>query len=91
MGLDVIASTKPGEIAAGRFVLRPDARTVQRRTVRLTDVAEALNTAQVPVIAGLDGSETVIVAGMSRLVDGSRVTVAAAATRTEPAVRTAAP
>ena len=61
--------------SAAVFVLSPDGKSVARRTVRLTDVAEALRTALVPIVAGLDGTETVIVAGMSRLIDGTKVTV----------------
>ncbi len=61
--------------SAAVFVLRPGGTSVMRRAVKLTDVAEALQTAQVPVVSGLDGSETVVTAGVSRLVDGSAVRV----------------
>jgi membrane fusion protein, multidrug efflux system len=67
--------------SAAVFVLRADRQSVTRRPVKLTDVAEALSTAMVPVVSGLDGSETVVIAGMSRLVDGTKVTVVAPATR----------
>jgi len=66
-------------------VLRPGGTSVTRRAVKLTDVAEALQTAQVPVLSGLDGTETVVTAGVSRLVDGSAVRVV-----TTAAQRTAA-
>ena len=61
--------------SAAVFVLRADGHTVSRRTIRLSDVTEALHTAQAPVVSGLDGNEIVVTAGMSRLLDGSRVRV----------------
>jgi RND family efflux transporter MFP subunit len=61
--------------SAAVFVLRADGRTVSRRPLKLTDVAESLQTALVPVVSGLDGTETVVTAGMSRLVDGTSVRV----------------
>jgi RND family efflux transporter MFP subunit len=61
--------------SAAVFVVRPGGTTVARRAVKLTDVAEALQTAQVPVVSGLDGTETVVTAGVSRLLDGSTVRV----------------
>ncbi|MBC7843429.1 MAG: efflux RND transporter periplasmic adaptor subunit [Gemmatimonadaceae bacterium] len=61
--------------SAAVFVLHADGRSVSRRALRLTDVAEALHTAQVPVVRGLDGTEKVVTAGMSRLVDGTKVRV----------------
>lgn len=61
--------------SAAVFVLRAGGATVERRAVKLTDVAEALQTAQVPVVSGLDGTETVVIAGVSRLLHGSAVTV----------------
>ncbi len=63
--------------SAAVFVIRADGNSVARRTVKLTDVAGALLTAQVPVVSGLDGSERVVVAGMSRLIDGTRVRIVA--------------
>jgi multidrug efflux system membrane fusion protein len=69
--------------SAAVFVLRAGGTSVSRRVVKLTDVAEALQTAQVPVASGLDGSESVVIAGVSRLVDGATVrVVTTAATRT---------
>ncbi|MES3034350.1 MAG: efflux RND transporter periplasmic adaptor subunit [Gemmatimonadota bacterium] len=67
--------------SAAVFVLRADGASVSRRTVRLADVAEALQTARVAVLAGLDGSETVVTAGQARLVDGTRVRVIAPTAR----------
>jgi RND family efflux transporter MFP subunit len=64
--------------SAAVFVLRAGGTTVSRRTVRLADVAEALQTAQVPVVSGLDGSESVVIAGTTRLVDGTTVRVVTA-------------
>lgn len=61
--------------SAAVFVVRADGNTVARRVVKLADVAEALQTARVTVLAGLDGTETVVTAGQARLVDGSRVRV----------------
>jgi hypothetical protein len=61
--------------SAAVFVVRPGGTTVSRRAIKLTDVAEALQTAQVPVVSGLDGTETIVVAGVARLVDGSTVRV----------------
>ncbi len=61
--------------SAAVFVLRADGKSVSRRPLKLTDVAESLQTAQVPVVSGLDGTEKVVVAGMSRLVDGTSVRV----------------
>ena len=61
--------------SAAVFVLSADRRTVSRRPVKLADVAEALQTAMVPVVAGLSGREVVVIAGTSRLVDGTKVTV----------------
>lgn len=61
--------------SAAVFVLRPDGGSVSRRTLKLTDVADVLQSAQVPVASGLAGREQVVTAGMSRLVDGSRVRV----------------
>jgi membrane fusion protein, multidrug efflux system len=61
--------------SAAVFVLRADGGSVSRRALKLTDVAEALHTAQVPVLRGLDGTEKVVTAGMSRLIDGSKVRV----------------
>ncbi len=61
--------------SAAVFVLRPDRNSVSRRPLKLTDVAEALRTAEVPVVSGLTGDETVVTVGMSRLVDGSKVRV----------------
>jgi membrane fusion protein, multidrug efflux system len=61
--------------SAAVFVLAPDRARVSRRPIRLTDVAEALQSAQVPVTSGLTGSETVVTAGASRLLDGTRVRV----------------
>lgn len=63
--------------SAAVFVLSADRSTVSRRVVKLTDVTEALHTARVPVVSGLAGTEHIIIAGMSRLVDGSRVRVIA--------------
>jgi RND family efflux transporter MFP subunit len=71
--------------SAAVFVLRADGNSVSRRPLKLTDVAEALQTAQVPVVRGLDGTETVVTAGMSRLIDGAKVRVI-----TTPAQRAAA-
>ncbi len=71
--------------SAAVFVLRDNGSSVSRRTVKLADVAEALRTAQVQVLTGLDGSEQVVIAGMTRLVDGSAVRVI-----TTPAARLAA-
>jgi membrane fusion protein, multidrug efflux system len=61
--------------SAAVFVLQPDRNSVSRRALKLTDVAEALRTAQVPVVSGLSGTETVVTVGTSRLLDGSRVRV----------------
>lgn len=61
--------------SAAVFVLRPDGNSVSRRPLKLSDVAEALRTAEVPVVSGLTGTETVVTVGMSRLIDGSRVRV----------------
>ncbi len=61
--------------SAAVFVLRADGNSVSRRPLKLTDVAESLQTAVVPVVSGLDGSERIVIAGMSRLIDGSRVRV----------------
>ena len=61
--------------SAAVFVLSAAGNSVARRTLKLTDVAEALQTAVVPIVSGLTGSEQVVTAGMSRLIDGSRVTV----------------
>ena len=61
--------------SAAVFVLRADGNSVARRPLKLTDAAEALRTAQVPVASGLDGSETVVTSGMARLVDGTKVRV----------------
>lgn len=61
--------------SAAVFVLRPDRSSVSRRPIRLSDVAEALRTAEVTVVSGLTGTETVVTVGMSRLIDGSRVRV----------------
>jgi RND family efflux transporter MFP subunit len=61
--------------SAAVFVLRADGNSVSRRQLKLTDVAESLQTAVVPVVSGLDGSERIVIAGMSRLIDGSRVRV----------------
>jgi membrane fusion protein, multidrug efflux system len=71
--LDALVDTDADSAAV--FVLRPDGNSVSRRPLKLTDAAEALRTAQVPVVSGLVGSETVVTAGMSRLVDGARVRV----------------
>ncbi len=71
--------------SAAVFVLNADRNTVSRRQIRLADVTEALQTAQVQVVSGLDGRETVVTSGVTRLVDGTRVTVV-----TTPAVRAAA-
>lgn len=59
--------------SAAVFVLRADGRAVSRRVVHFTDVTEALTSARVPVVRGLDGGETIVTAGMSRLVDGALV------------------
>jgi len=75
--------------SAAVFVLRADGNSVARRTLKLTDVAEALQTAVVPIVSGLSGSEQVVTAGMSRLVDGSRVKVIT--TPTQRAASDAAP
>lgn len=79
--------------SAAVFVLRADGESVTRTPVKLTDVAEALHTALVPVVSGLTGSERVVVAGLSRLVDGSRVRVQAATPTTgdSAATKAAAP
>lgn len=61
--------------SAAVFILKPGGSSVTRRAVKLTDVAEALQTAQVPIASGLDGSETIVIAGVSRLVDGATVKV----------------
>lgn len=61
--------------SAAVFVLRADGRSVGRRPLKLTDVVDALRTAQVPIVSGLTGSETVVTSGMSRLIDGSTVRV----------------
>ena len=61
--------------SAAVFVLHADGNSVSRRALKLTDVAEALHTAQVPVVRGLNGTEKVVTAGMSRLVDGTKVRV----------------
>ncbi len=61
--------------SAAVFVLRADGNSVSRRPLKLTDVVEALQTATVPIVSGLNGTEYVVTAGMSRLVDGSRVKV----------------
>ena len=61
--------------SAAVFVLRADGGSVTRRTLKLTDVAEALQTAQVEIKSGLNGTEKVVTAGMSRLIDGTRVRV----------------
>jgi membrane fusion protein, multidrug efflux system len=63
--------------SAAVFVLRPDGQTVSRRPLRMTDVAGALTTSWVPVVSGLDGTERVVVAGMNRLIDGTRVQLVA--------------
>lgn len=69
--------------SAAVFILRAGGTSVARRVVKLTDVAEALQTARVPVASGLDGTESVVIAGVSRLVDGAAVrVVTTAATRT---------
>ncbi len=70
--------------SAAVFVLRADGHSVSRRPLKLTDAAEALRTAQVPVVSGLSGTETVVTSGMSRLIDGTRVRVV-----TTPAQRAA--
>ena len=75
--------------SAAVFVLRPGSGAVSRRAVKLTDVTEALQTARVTVVAGLDGSETVVTAGMSRLLDGTKVRVITSTTG--PAVADASP
>ena len=75
--------------SAAVFVLSADGRTVSRRPLKLTDVAESLQTALVPVVSGLDGTETVVTAGMSRLVDGTSVRVIT--TRAQRAASDAAP
>ena len=67
--------------SAAVFVLGADRATVTRRAVRLADVTEALHDAMVPVISGLDGRETVVTAGVTRLVDGAKVTVVTTATQ----------
>ncbi len=61
--------------SAAVFVLHADGNSVSRRALKLTDVAEALHTAQVPVVRGLNGTEKVVTAGMSRLLDGTKVRV----------------
>lgn len=61
--------------SAAVFVLRADGKSVSRRPLKLSDVAESLQTALVPVVSGLTGTEKVVTAGMSRLVDGSSVRV----------------
>ena len=71
--------------SAAVFVLRADGASVSRRALKLTDVAEALHTARVPVVRGLDGTEQVVTAGMARLVEGTKVRVI-----TTPAQRAAA-
>ncbi len=75
--------------SAAVFVLRADGNSVARRTLKLTDVAEALQTAVVPIVSGLSGSEQVVTAGMSRLIHGSRVRVIT--TPTQRAASDAAP
>ena len=70
--------------SAAVFVLRADGNAVSRLPLKLTDAAEALHTAQVPVVSGLTGKETVVTAGMSRLIDGMKVRVI-----TSPAQRAA--
>ena len=65
--------------SAAVFVLGSDGRTVSRRIVFLTDVAEALTSAQVPIVRGLQGGETIVTAGMSRLVHGTVVRVVSSA------------
>ncbi|MCC7052089.1 MAG: efflux RND transporter periplasmic adaptor subunit [Gemmatimonadaceae bacterium] len=64
--------------SAAVFVLSADRRSVRRQPVHLADVAEALETALVPVTAGLAGTETIVTAGVSRLVDGTKVRIVAA-------------
>jgi membrane fusion protein, multidrug efflux system len=71
--------------SAAVFVLRADRKSVSRRAIKLADIPGALQTAQVTVVTGLDGSETVVVAGMSRLIDGTAVSVV-----TSPTARNAA-
>lgn len=61
--------------SAAVFVLHANGNSVSRRALKLTDVAEALHTAQVSVVRGLNGTEKVVIAGMSRLVDGTKVRV----------------
>jgi membrane fusion protein, multidrug efflux system len=61
--------------SAAVFVLDSTGSRVSRRPIKLTDVAEALRTAEVPVVSGVSGTETVVTVGASRLVDGSRVRV----------------
>ena len=75
--------------SAAVFVMAPDGQTVQRKPVKLSDVAEALRTAQVPVISGLVGNERVVVAGMSRLLDGTRVRVVTGVPQTGADARSA--
>ena len=61
--------------SAAVFVLRADGNSVSRRPLKLSDAAEALRGVHVPVLSGLDGSETVVTAGTSRLIDGTKVRV----------------
>lgn len=62
--------------SAAVFVLRADGRTVERRAIRLADVAESLEGARLPVVAGLAAGERVITGNATRLGEGSRVAVA---------------
>ncbi|MCU0627693.1 MAG: efflux RND transporter periplasmic adaptor subunit, partial [Gemmatimonadaceae bacterium] len=62
--------------SAAVFVVKGDGRSVERRAVRLTDVAEALHDAMLPVTAGVRAGERVVVGNTARLVDGARITIA---------------
>jgi RND family efflux transporter MFP subunit len=59
------------------FVVRADGRTVERRPVKFADVAESLQGARLPVVAGLAAGERVVTGNATRLADGTRVAVAA--------------
>jgi membrane fusion protein, multidrug efflux system len=61
--------------SAAVFVLSANRQTVSRRAIRLADVAEAFRSGLIPVTEGLDGTETVVVAGTARLLDGTRVSI----------------
>lgn len=61
--------------SAAVFVLHASGTSVSRRPLKLTDVFEALRTADVPIVSGLTGTETVVTAGMARLLDGTKVRV----------------